>query len=102
VGYFLLTGRPPFDRETTLGTLAAVLTQAPEGIRQVRPELPVDLEQIILRCLAKDPANRFHSIDALDAALAQCACVGWSHARAEEWWQQQRASLSDRGVDAMS
>jgi serine/threonine-protein kinase len=96
VGYFLLTSHPPFDRATTLRTLAAVLTQEPEAIRKDRPEVPVDLEQIILRCLAKDPANRFPSVDALDAALAHCHSVGWSHARAEEWWQERRATMSNR------
>jgi serine/threonine-protein kinase len=102
VGYFLLTGRPPFDCDTTLRTLAAVLTREPEGIRNIRPELPVDLEQVILRCLAKDPANRFPSADALDAALAHCHSAGWSHTRAEEWWQERRGSTSDRGADATS
>jgi tRNA A-37 threonylcarbamoyl transferase component Bud32 len=101
VGYFLLTSRPPFDRDTALHTLAAVLTQEPEGIRKIRPEVPADLEHIILRCLAKDPAHRFPSVDALDAALARGCSNSWSHARAEEWWQQRRV-LSDRGVDALS
>jgi serine/threonine-protein kinase len=100
VGYFLLTGRPPFDCETTLRTLAALMSREPEAIRKIRPDLPVDLELVILRCLAKDPANRFPSVDAFDAALAHCCSVGWDHARAEQWWHQQRAPVSDRGADA--
>jgi serine/threonine-protein kinase len=96
VGYFVLTGRPPFDCGSALRTLTAVLTQAPEALRSIRPELPTDLDQVILRCLAKEPANRFASVDALDAALADCRGARWSHAQAEEWWQEQRSSTSDR------
>jgi serine/threonine-protein kinase len=102
VGYFLLTGRPPFERDTALRTLAAVLTQEPEAIKKIRPEVPLDLEQVILRCLAKDPANRFPSVDAVDAALAECRSAGWGHARAEEWWQGRRGSPSSRGGDTTS
>jgi serine/threonine-protein kinase len=98
VGYFLLTGRPPFDRGTTLCTLAAVLTQDPEAICKTRPEVPEDLERVILRCLAKDPSDRFSSADALDSALADCRHAGWSHAQAEEWWKQRRASKSNEGT----
>jgi serine/threonine-protein kinase len=97
VGYFLVTGRPPFDCGTPLRTLAAALTQEPEPIRKTKPEVPVDLERAILRCLAKEPADRIPSADVLDAALADCRCIGWSHAQAEEWWQQWRGSMSSHG-----
>jgi serine/threonine-protein kinase len=102
VGYFLLTGRPPFDWGTALRTLAAVLTLEPEDIRKIRPEVPEDLARVILRCLTKNPADRFPSVEALDAALANCRCDGWSHARAEEWWQQRRGLASDDGSEQVT
>jgi serine/threonine-protein kinase len=102
VGYFLLAGRPPFDQDTALRTLVAVVTEKPEDIRKIRPDVPADLEAVILRCLAKEPADRFPSADALDAALSQCRCAGWSHAQAEEWWQERRGSISSRRAAAAS
>ncbi len=101
VAYFLLTGRPPFDRGTPLRTLAAVLSEEPEAVRKTVPEVPADLERVVLRCLAKDPADRFGSADAVDAALADCRCGDWSHSRAEEWWRQRRGLTTGPGSEAV-
>jgi eukaryotic-like serine/threonine-protein kinase len=90
-----LTGRPPFDFGTALRTLAALLTQEPVEIRKIRPEVPVELDRVILQCLAKEPANRFASVDALDLALANCGCAGWSHSQAEDWWQERRGLMAE-------
>ncbi|HBQ19275.1 MAG TPA: serine/threonine protein kinase, partial [Myxococcales bacterium] len=42
--------------------------------------------QIVLRCLAKDPADRPESADALLASLAQAQRRAWDHERAHAWW----------------
>jgi serine/threonine-protein kinase len=45
---------------------------------------------VILRCLAKSPADRFPDADALDRALAGCAAAAeWDFARAAHWWHSQ-------------
>ena len=55
-----------------------------------RPGLPADLERIILRCLAKSPADRYPDVAALDRDLAGCtAAADWDFARAAEWWNTQ-------------
>jgi serine/threonine protein kinase len=65
--YETLTGRPPFHEATPLDTLVQVLESEPPPPRQRNPAIPGDLETICLRCLEKDPANRYASA----AALAQ-------------------------------
>ncbi len=89
VAYFLLTGRPPFIHSTSVETMAAHLSEQVESPRQLRPELPADLEQIVLRCLEKDPVKRFPDIAAVEEALASCACRDlWSSDLAADWWRR--------------
>jgi eukaryotic-like serine/threonine-protein kinase len=59
--YEILTGRPPFRSASFIKTLARVLEDEPDNPRRIRPEIPVELEAICLKCLAKDPANRYES-----------------------------------------
>jgi serine/threonine-protein kinase len=93
VAYFLLTGRPPFVRETAVQTLAAHLADAAVPPGQLCLGLPADLESVILRCLEKEPARRFLDADTLEQALAQCACASaWSETVAADWWRQCLAS----------
>jgi len=57
--YELLTGAPPFAGESARAVLTAVLHEDPPRPRARRPELPADLETIVLRCLEKEPAFRY-------------------------------------------
>ena len=67
--YYLLTGKPPFTGDTLGALLARVLTEPAPSLEAARDEVPVGLERIIARCLAKDPAARPESYAALDEAL---------------------------------
>jgi serine/threonine-protein kinase len=88
VGYFLVTGRPPFERSTALLVLMAQINDAPVPPSTLTPGMPADLETVVLRCLAKDPGARFADVHQLDEALAQCESAGaWSDADAEGWWK---------------
>ncbi|TPV95336.1 MAG: serine/threonine protein kinase [Myxococcales bacterium FL481] len=68
--YTALTGQDPFVGETTAEILFAVLTREPVGPRTLEPSIPMALEALIQRAMAKDPADRFPSIAALADALA--------------------------------
>ena len=63
--YELATGRPVFNSSTPHGVVIQILTEEPPRPRQIRPELPRDLETIILSCLAKDPTQRYQTAQAL-------------------------------------
>jgi protein kinase-like protein len=68
--YAVLTGEPPFREASVLATLDRVLSAAPRPPRGLRPEVAPWLEAICLRCLAKEPSERFPDASALADALA--------------------------------
>ena len=88
VAYHLLTGRPPFSG---VGGLAVLIAHARDPVvppSLVLPGIPEDLEQVVLRCLAKDPADRFADAESLERALLACACSeDWDQDRAARWWR---------------
>src|SRR5207247_8065955 len=57
--YELVTGRRPFAGNSTAETLAALMREHPKPPRELTPDVPRDLERVILRCLQKDPDRRF-------------------------------------------
>ncbi|HET9295023.1 MAG TPA: protein kinase [Gemmatimonadales bacterium] len=73
LGYELLTGRPPFAGKTPQETLSAHVLQPPEPPSRYRPGISPALEEVILRCLAKRPADRFQSAEELLTALEPLA-----------------------------
>ncbi|MGH7283834.1 MAG: serine/threonine protein kinase [Polyangiaceae bacterium] len=68
--YELLAGIVPFDGESMPQICAAILEQEPKSIRAVRPEIVVELEAIVTKCLAKNPDERFENVAHLARALS--------------------------------
>jgi hypothetical protein len=67
--------------------MIAVARDPVEPPSRFRPGLPADLERVVLRCLAKLPAERYADADALDRDLAACAAAAeWDFALAAQWW----------------
>jgi hypothetical protein len=67
--YQAATGRLPFDAEMKFQVMAAHVETPPPPPHHANPEISFDLEQAILRALAKDPANRFQSAAEFRQAL---------------------------------
>ena len=59
--YELLTGHLPFQGESTAETLLLVSDHEPIAPRQLRPQLPQDLQTVCMKCLSKAPAGRYDS-----------------------------------------
>ncbi len=63
--YEILTGQPPFRAQSVPETVVAVLERDPTPPREIRPEVPRELETICLKCLEKAPADRYPTAAAL-------------------------------------
>jgi len=89
VGYWLLTGRPLFESGTAFGIMAEhVKTEPPPPSQRTEIPIPAELDRILLRCVAKNPDDRFQSARELAEALAAVPVPEpWTNARAEQWWK---------------
>jgi Tol biopolymer transport system component len=67
--YEMLTGRHPFRRGSSVETLAAIRAAVPEPPTRLKPDLPVEVERAVLRCLHSDPRRRWQSLSDLGAVL---------------------------------
>jgi serine/threonine-protein kinase len=98
VGYFLLTGTPPFEGNTVVEICSHHLltTPTPPSQRLGRP-LPPGLEALVLACLEKEPAKRPASARVLVDELERCrAELPWSDADAEGFWREHENEISAR------
>ncbi len=85
--YYMLTGQPPFMADNPLKVMIAHASQEVVPPRQINPEIPQELEEIVLRCLEKDPEHRFQDVPALRSALRDVALDEvWSSDLAAQWW----------------
>jgi serine/threonine-protein kinase len=94
VGYFLLTGVPPFSGRNAIEVCGHHLHSAPVPPSSRRPGvIPAELEEILLRCLAKRPEQRPATAAALQRALLAFAAE-WTQERAAGWWSDHAATLA--------
>jgi serine/threonine-protein kinase len=97
VAYFLLTGQAPFVRETAMMMLMAHAYEPVIPPTKVRPDVPSDLEAVVLRCLAKEPEQRFPDAQSLEQALAACAAADeWTEEQAALWWREHPVLTADK------
>jgi serine/threonine-protein kinase len=100
VGYWLLTGRLVFEAETPVKMMLQHIQNAPEPpSRFSELEIPRELDEILLACLAKSPADRPADTAELSRRLAQIpACDPWTKDRAEAWWDTNLPAAAPRTV----
>jgi beta-lactam-binding protein with PASTA domain len=71
--YEMLTGKVPFTGDTPVEIAMKHLSQVPKPPSEWRPDVPHDLDAVVMRALAKDPEQRYGSAEEMDADLARVA-----------------------------
>jgi len=103
--YEILTGRAVFEGASPINVLVKVLGEDPRPLRKIDPSLPADLEKIVMRCLEKEPQQRYesarHLAEDLDRFLAGdpvlARPVGPVY-RMRKWAQKHRALVATAAV----
>lgn len=87
VMYLMVTGKPPFDYQQPIKVLVAHASETPVSPREINPSIPLELEEIIMRCLEKQPDDRFQDVATLAEQLEHVPLTdSWSSKLASEWW----------------
>lgn len=87
VMYYMLTGQPPFAFDNPVKVLIAHASQEVTPPRQHNPAISEEFEEILLRCLEKDPEHRYQDVSSLQRALRELAVDDtWSSDLAAQWW----------------
>jgi eukaryotic-like serine/threonine-protein kinase len=93
--YEMLTGVVPFDGDTPVEIAMKHLSRTPEPPSSKRPEVPPDLDMVVMRALAKDPADRYQNAEEMEADLDRVARgVGVAPETAETATQIMRSPLT--------
>jgi serine/threonine-protein kinase len=101
--YFLVAGKPPFENEKPIRVLIAHASEPVPPPSKWRDELPLDLESVIMRCLAKDPRDRYQSAIELAEALDDCEASGtWTRDDARRWWLEKDPVTATPSAMALS
>ncbi len=69
--YHMLTGEPPFRADSAVAVAMKHVSEQPLDLRVHRPEIPVELERLVLKLMAKSPAQRYQSAAEMLADLAR-------------------------------
>ncbi len=94
VGYYLLTGRPPFEGKTSWRVMLAHARDTLTPPSHWNPAVPKDLEAVLLRCLSKKPEDRYGSPREMAEALVKCADARkWNYEIAADWWKEHAAEI---------
>jgi hypothetical protein len=83
VAYEMLTGRKPFDGATYAEIITQHLFEPPPDLRSVRPDIPDNVAQAIMRMMAKEASARFPDLDAAVAALGAATTTQGEKARTQ-------------------
>lgn len=82
--YYLLTGQTPYQADSLVKLLSQVFESSPNSPREIQSAVPQELSQVVMRCLAKEPGDRFRNYSELRTALLplssqvpEPASLGW-------------------------
>jgi serine/threonine protein kinase len=86
--YEVLTGRPPFRGKNHAETLSQIIERDPVELRNVNKQVPKDLETIVLKCLRKDPDDRYGTAEALAQDLKRFSRGDPVEAKPQSSWER--------------
>ena len=97
VGYSMLCGRAPFEGMTAMHVMMAHVRDPVPPLKDINPDVPDDLAQVIMKCLEKKPEDRPLSTQELARSLQKCD-VGsvWTQDDAESWWKATEAAPTSK------
>ncbi|MBL8815130.1 MAG: protein kinase [Planctomyces sp.] len=92
VAWYMLVGKPPFESRNVLELLAAHRNTLVTPPSQLIPGLPDVLDQIVLKCMAKAPSDRYSDAASLRRAIESCSLTAaWTSELAADWWNQMKS-----------
>jgi serine/threonine-protein kinase len=96
VAYFLLSGTPVFTGQTLIEVCAKQISlpAEPLSLRMGEGKVPAELEQLVLRCLERDPAARPASAEELRQSLTALAVSPWGPEQARRWWDERGPAVT--------
>jgi eukaryotic-like serine/threonine-protein kinase len=103
VGYFLLTGTPPFQEESTTDLCMAHLTRAPDApSERLGSAIDPPLEAALMACLAKRREARPATAAALASLLGRSSLANaWTAAHADAWWRARSSEIASAQLSAL-
>jgi len=96
--YAMLTGKAPFEGDSNEDIISKVKSETPPRPRALRPDLPMGLEAVVLKCLEKRPADRYACSDELAKDLERCLEGKQQSAPAMTRWRRTRKWVGRHAV----
>jgi len=89
VAYYLLTGQAPFPGAEGADLLYQVMNESPQPLADIcSSPIPDTLQELVMRCLAKNPAQRPPSMTVVVSGLEHLQSIHpWDQSEAQDWWQ---------------
>ena len=100
VAYWLLTGVPAFEGSTPEEVIRRQIECRPaEFDRNGGPAVPLELQDVVMRCLSREPERRFASMTEIRADLSAMTLESaWTNEEARRWWNAHRPLESDEAT----
>jgi len=92
--YEMATGKLPFRGDTLAAQIDAILHEVPVEPVRLNSEIPAKLEEIIDKCLAKDPAHRYQTAQELGGGL-EAVVDAATHSGSTSWWTLEELVLGN-------
>jgi eukaryotic-like serine/threonine-protein kinase len=88
LAFYMLTAEYPFTGSTPIAILMQHVNDNPPRVSSLNFKVSAELEAIVMKCLEKDPQDRFQTTKEMSDALDKCDEGSWRSGDAEQWWSK--------------